>query len=193
MIGCLTRRRLSLCIRDGRRFQPFQLTHHMQRPREYKDSLDARNLLPEHRKMVEDNDWRALTKERTKQGRHSDAQVWPTYENGEWKYHSTPILPNFVPLPGRVTDNQQRWLQETVILCPWYKELYEEWVAGRQDMEQTEQKLLEEAAVKKLCSSAYSARYKKTLLKIMAMPLMEHEGDIFNDGVRVAALTIDIR
>ena len=74
----------------------------------------------------------------------------------------------------------------------------------------------EEEAVKKLCSAAYQYKYKKTLLKIMAMPLMakvlkkikrmffflfsqikksceEHETDIFNDAVRVCALTIDIR
>ena len=30
----------------------------------------------------------------------------------------------------------------------------------------------EEEAVKKLCSAAYQYKYKKTLLKIMAMPLM---------------------
>ena len=57
----------------------------------------------------------------------------------------------------------------------------------------TEQETCEEEAVKKLCSVGYQHRFKKTLLKIMAMPLMEHEGDIFNDGVRIAALTIDIR
>ena len=125
------------------------------------------------------------------------AATWPTYENGDWKYHTTPILDNFRPLPGRVTDNQQRWVQETVELVPWFKELYDEWVEKQEMSEKSEQEQLqweyEKSAVRKLCSTAYSPNWRKTLLKIMAMPLMEHEQDIFNDGVRVAALTIDIR
>ena len=80
---------------------------------------------------------------------------------------------------------------------PQFPELFDEWVENQENATKTEHELeqwkFEKAAVRKLCSAAYSPNWKKTLLKIMTIPLMEHEADIFNDGIRVAALTIDIR
>jgi len=184
---------LGFCLRDARRYQPFTQTHHMQRPREYFDHMDARNLLPKHKKMTEEGDLDGLARERLKQNLHSHAVVWPTNENGEWKYHSTPTIPNWDPLPGRVTDNQHRWLQETLAICPWFQGYYDDWLAERASLPDSDQKRYEEEAVRKLCSVGYQQNHKKTLLKIMSMPLMEHEGDIFNDAIRVTALTIDIR
>ncbi len=82
----------------------------------------------------------------------------------------------------------EKWLQENTFL--------------------TKDEKFQAKSVKKLCSGftnfffrllkmrilvGYQKNTKKTLLKIMAMPLMQHEGDLFNDGVRIAALTIDIR
>jgi len=186
-------RNFSLAPRCGRRFQPMLNTHHPERPRDYNTDPTARNLLPKHRKLIENDDWNELNKERTRQNLHSFANIWPEYSDNGWQYHTPPILPNWTPLPGRVTDNQKRWVQETTVLCPWFQDLYDEWLESRSGGEKTEQMRYEEEAVKKLCSAAYQYKYKKTLLKIMAMPLMEHETDIFNDAVRVCALTIDIR
>jgi len=182
--------------KQPRRFQPTANTHHPQTKAYYQLRDSAKNNFPKHIQMMKEGDHNALAKERIKQSLHSMAETYPEFRDGEWKYLFPPLLPNWRPLPGRVTDNQQRWVQETVQLCPWFQDLYDEWLAGRQSstgFKRTEQTALEEEAVKKLCSSAYAFKYKKTLLKIMAMPLMEHEGDIFNDAVRVTALTIDIR
>ena len=52
---------------------------------------------------------------------HSFANIWPEYSDNGWQYHTPPILPNWTPLPGRVTDNQKRWVQETTVLCPWFQ------------------------------------------------------------------------
>ena len=64
--------------------------------------------------MIKDGDFNALAKERTKQSLHSMAETYPEFRDGEWKYLFPPLLPNWRPLPGRITDNQQRWVQESV-------------------------------------------------------------------------------
>ena len=103
-------------------------------------------------------------------------------------------------------DNQERWAHESETICPWYREMLEKWL--QENTFFTKEEKFQAKSVKKLCSGkqvfdvaqidlfsivGYQKNTKKTLLKIMAMPLMQHEGDIFNDAVRIAALTIDIR
>ena len=73
MIICMIRRRnFSVSARESRRFQPFTMTHHMERPRLFRTDINARNLLPHHKKLVEQNDEfseNELMKERTLQVR----------------------------------------------------------------------------------------------------------------------------
>ena len=60
-------RNFSLAPRCGRRFQPMLNTHHPERPRDYNTDPTTRNLLPKHRKLIENNNWNELNKERTRQ------------------------------------------------------------------------------------------------------------------------------
>ena len=65
---------------------------------------------------------------RLAQGRHTLAEYWPEKSEGtenelaSWKYLAPPLLPNYIPLPGRETDNQLRNLSEsTDVTLPWYQ------------------------------------------------------------------------
>ena len=42
--------------------------------------------------------------------------------SGNWKYHTTPLLPNWKPLPGRLQDNQRRHMAECDATHPLYEE-----------------------------------------------------------------------
>ena len=64
-------RRLATSSLNVRRYQPVLQTHHAERLRDYYNDNDAKNLLPKHRKMLEDGNFHALNKERTKQSKHS--------------------------------------------------------------------------------------------------------------------------
>ena len=55
------------------------------------------------------------------QGRHTHAEYWPNQKGGKWIHHTTPLIPNYTPLPGREQDVQIRAVSEcTHIVAPWY-------------------------------------------------------------------------
>ena len=72
-------RRLSLAPQCGRRYQPTVNTHHVGRMREYNNDPSARNLLPKHRKLIQNGDWNELNKERTRQVSLEDRLISPYY------------------------------------------------------------------------------------------------------------------
>jgi len=163
----------------------------------YKDLVNfeyVRNANPELR--------RRQAEVRLAQGRHTLAEYWPEKSEGtenelaSWKYLAPPLLPNYIPLPGRETDNQLRNLSEsTDVTLPWYQELLDETMMKLQSSDEPISKNRIQA-LKRLASVGFvgeEGNHKTLLLKIMSRPLMEHRHDYFNDAVRVCALTIDIR
>ncbi|CBY41197.1 unnamed protein product [Oikopleura dioica] len=197
MLGSLSKRQLMSSISRTKRFQPWQYVYQAQIQHEdrerYAEDPNVRNTTPEHEKLIREGDADSLFLARLGQKRASKNSLWPKFdeEEGVWRYNAVPVLPNWKPLPGRITDNQERWAHESETICPWYREMLEKWLQENTFL--TKDEKFQAKSVKKLCSVGYQKNTKKTLLKIMAMPLMQHEGDLFNDGVRIAALTIDIR
>ena len=56
-------------------------------------------------------------------GRGTHADYWPaTSSNDANAFHTTPLLPNWVALPGRLQDNQRRHVSECHATNPLYEE-----------------------------------------------------------------------
>jgi hypothetical protein len=63
---------------------------------------------------------------------------------------AVPVLPNWKPLPGRISDNQERWAHESETICPWYREMLEKWLQENTFL--TKEEKFQAKSVKKLCS-----------------------------------------